>query len=502
MKINNLNLFNFLGKKINVLIYNDLHGATKNLNSFSTAQDEFYKQNEGEANLTLSGGDVFVDESLTNDIVAQKLCSKTDAIAVGNHDIEGGGYLSGLINKFNLKGKFLSSNIIYKKQTQLSKDIFKSNIIEKNGMKIGVIGISPFDFKKLSFVNKKTEFIDFEQIDKAIVSVKNEVEKLKEQKADIIFLLAHTGEFSPDQKDNYYNLLANIDGINVIVGGHDHRQVDRWFINSSGEPVKIISTGQSPQHYFEGNLDVVAKLNLEIDSGVLEKDKCSSEFEELENAQITDDSEVLYELDEPLVPSKPVLGHCEIANIIADSNLYYANKHTKNAPADFAFVNSGTIRGNFDKNEVTKQDIQTVVPFTSSELVKTNLSKKQIINTLNWCAKSTSFAKISPGLMQVSGLEYTVKPDLTVCDVHILDDEGNIKYNLDDFDDDDCFSAVYDVFLMTGVTGLKDLKKDWENDPEIKKEIEFFRASRQVALGEYLSDNADLKDYKTTRIKT
>lgn len=92
MKIYNLlSNTNFLGTKVNAIVYNDLHGSTKHLNEFENVQDSFYKQNDGEINLTLSGGDVFLDKSPNNDIVAQKLCKKTDAIALGNHDIEGGG---------------------------------------------------------------------------------------------------------------------------------------------------------------------------------------------------------------------------------------------------------------------------------------------------------------------------------------------------------------------------------------------------------------------------
>lgn len=375
-------------------------------------------------------------------------------------------------------------------------------MIEKNDTKIGVIGASPFDFKKLAFVNEKIDFIDIKQLDETIESVEQEAQKLKRNGAEIIFLLAHTGEYSPDEKDNYYDKFANIDGINVVVGGHDHRQVDRWIETDSGSFAKIISTGQSPDHYFEGNLDIIGLLNLEVENGELEKDKCISKFQKIENDDEIDDSEVVFELEEGLKSSKPIFGHSEIGNIVADSNLWFVNSRTKGKPADFAFVNAGTIRSTFSNKEVTLNDIRSVVPFTNSKLIKTDLTKKQIIDTLNWCAESTSFGKVSPGMMQVSNLEYTVNPDLSVSDVHILNDDGSIKYNLDDFDDDDKFCAVYDDFLMTGVAGLKDLKKDYIENPELKDEIEFFYTSRQQALEAYLNENEEIKEYESLRIKT
>lgn len=369
-----------------------------------------------------------------------------------------------------------------------------------DGTKVGIIGASPFDFKKLAYINNEVDFIDIKQLDETLDIAEVEANKLKKQGADIIFFLAHTGELSPDEQDNYYNEFANIKGINVVVGGHDHRQVDRWVVNKYDEPVKIISTGQSKDHDFDGNLDIIAKLKLEVENGVLEKDKCETEFVKLQGCEGAECEDTIFELKEPLKPSKPIFGHSEIGNVVADSNLWYVNKHTKGKKADFAFVNAGTIRANFDNVNVTSDDVKSVVPFTTSTLIKTKLTKEQIINTLNWGALSTSFGKTSPGCMQVAGMEYTIDEDLSVYDVHILNPDGSIKYDLDNFGDDEEFEAVYDVFLATGVAGLKDLKKDWEENEEIKNEIEFFNTSRQDALSEYLSEIDDLGNYQKQRI--
>ena len=104
------------------------------------------------------------------------------------------------------------------------------------------------------------------------------------------------------------------------------------------------------------------------------------------------------------------------------------------------------------------------------------------------------FGKVSPGIMQVSGLEYTIEKDLSVSNIHILNQDGTIKYNLDDFDENDTFTCVYDVFLATGVAGLSALKKE-QND----NTIEYFNISRQDVLIDYLS-KAEIFDYKNTRI--
>ena len=149
----NINPVNFQGEKVNLIVYNDVHGSTKHVDSFVAEQDKFYKQNPDGINITLCGGDLFLDESPNNEIVAAKVAKVTDAIAVGNHDIDAGNHLAKLIDKFDMFKKWLSVNIRYKKETPLEEKICQSNIIERNGKKVGVIGVSPFDFDKLRFKN-------------------------------------------------------------------------------------------------------------------------------------------------------------------------------------------------------------------------------------------------------------------------------------------------------------------------------------------------------------
>lgn len=486
----------FTGTKINTLYYNDLHSSIKYVDTFLEEQDEFYRQNPNDINITLCGGDMFLDENSNNEIVAEKLGPKTDAISVGNHDLEQGENLARTIDKYNLQGKFLSTNLKYTKPTPLSK-IPKSKIIEKQGEKIGIIGVSPFDFNHITFMNPKTDFIKVRPFDETIKIIKNEVKKLEQNGIDKIFLLAHTGNQSKSGDIDYYKELAKIGGIDVIIGGHDHNETDRWETSERGEPVKIVATGKTPTKHFGENLDVFGILNLEFDNnGALIKEKCTNTFEAITNNGTPQTGETIFTLDRPLKRSNPLFGHSEIGNIIADSSLWYVNTYSDAEPADIAFVNAGTIRDNFDDPYVTKADINSALPFTTSTLIKTTLTKKQIIDTLNWCALSTSFCKVTPGLMQVAGLEYTIKPDLKVTSVHILNSDGTIKVDLDKCDDDEKFTVVYDIFLTTGVAGLSEMKKDLANDSD----IEYFDASRQDALYEYLTTCPKLQNYKFPRI--
>ncbi len=463
---------------------------------------KFYRGGGGKncINLTLSGGDVFLDTSKTNERVAEKLLSKTDAIALGNHDLESGGnYLDKLIKKFNLQDKFLSLNTF----SNRFKICDGGKIITRGGEKFGVIGVSPFDYEKLAFIHKGNNDIRVQDIEASVSLIKREVERLEKCGVNKIFLLAHTGDKGENHQE-YYTRFAKIGGIDVIIGGHDHKEIDRVEISKRGEPVKIVSTGASTEHGFGENLDYFGLLDLEFDDdGVLVIDKCKNTFyktadfeTKIQNADNQADDNVIRTLNKPLKPFKVNQAHREIGNMVADSNLWYANKYTKGQKADFALVNPGTIRDSFDSKDVTEDKIISTLPFTVSKLIKTDLTKRQIIDTLAWGALSTSFDKVSPGVMQVSGMEYTINPDLSISDVHILNEDGSIKYDLDDFNDEDKFICVYDIFLATGAAGLSSLKKE-EDCPN----IEYFNVSRQEAMFEYLSKADKLKDWTSVRIK-
>ncbi|MBQ9149989.1 bifunctional metallophosphatase/5'-nucleotidase [bacterium] len=486
---------NFLGTKINTLFYNDLHGSTVNIDSFLEAQNNYYKNHQNQTNLTLSGGDVFVTTNKDNETVAKKLCTQTDAIALGNHDIESGNYLADLIKKFALKGKMLSANLLFRKESEMEKAIAPSTIIEKNGEQIGVIGISPFNFRTLCFTTKENEFFDVKPFDETVEIIKKEVENLTSKGINKIFLLAHTG-ISDESKIEYYQKLAQIAGIDVIIGGHDHLQIDEWMQSENGEPVKVASTGKSKDYVFRENLDTYGILELDFDdNGVLIKENTKTKFERIEQKEEEDTSPIVAKLDEPVLKGNILYGNSEVGNIVSDAQFWYVNKNTKGDKADFAFVNAGTIRADL-KKAVTEKNIQQVVPFVSQKFIKATLTKKQVINTLNWCALSTTFQKVTPGVMQVANMTYEINPDNTVSNVLVYDENGNIKYNLDELDDDFEFSVVYDDFLATGVAGLVDLKKDVEND----ESIEIFNVTRQQALKEYLT-NGEIKEYRTPRIK-
>lgn len=504
MQIQNNMKIPFKSTDISILYFNDIHGKVENLPSFKTAVDCFDKENNNKTTLKLSGGDINVDTSIeTNSFIHQFMnLIKLDASALGNHDIEGGDFFIKAIEKTTPNYKYLASNIDITKKNLLQNHISKSTILERNGEKIGVIGVAPFDYKSLAMLAPFNDYINIHDLDQTVKDISQEVSKLEKQGINKIFLLAHTGEKSPTDVE-YYKEFAKIGGIDAIIGGHDHIKVDKWYSSERNEPVKVVSTGKTPEKGFNENLDSFGVLDLSFDdNGVLIPDKSTNTIKETSLYPKSEDISILIEKhfnNSEILTACPKKLHCEskltqenpVADLAADAMLWVINKETKGQKADIAFVNSGTVRGDNLAENITVGQIKQSLPFTAQTLIKTTLTKKQIMDTLNWCAESTKFNKISPGLMQVSGMQYSIDGNNKVKNVYIVDEENNIKEILDNAPDDKEYTVIYDIFLMTGVAGLKDLKKS-----PLDKDVEYFPYSRQEAVIKYLKENFKGKDLK------
>lgn len=508
-----MNPISFKGNTaFNVLYFSDVHSKTNNLSQFKTAVDKFDKENKDNNTLKLAGGDLCMDTAIKPNMLILKFMSLIglDASSVGNHDLEGGTYFAEIIEKVKPTFKFLSANIDFSRENKVEDKIAKSTIIERKGERVGVIGISPLDYGKLTFVAPFNDFAKVKNFDDTVKSVKNEIKHLEKQGVNKIFLLAHTGKESKDGIE-FYKQLAKIGGIDVIIGGHDHKEYDSWFTSDRGEPVKIVSVGKADDKDIIGeDLDSFGTLKTVFDNnGVLVPDKCVNS---VEITQSYPKSKSILEMEEKLLHTHKIVTCSDkelssknriteenpVGSLAADAVLYVVNKETKGQKAQIAFVNSGTVRGGLPEGDITVGDVKQALPFTSSTIIKTNLTKEQIINTLNWCAESTTLPKVAPGVMQVGGMRYTIGPDNKVKDVYLVNKDGSFGEKLDNQPSDKEYTVAYDIFLLTGVAGLSELKKEPNN-----ANIEYYPHSRQDAVIEYFNDNFKNKplEFKTNRIE-
>jgi 2',3'-cyclic-nucleotide 2'-phosphodiesterase (5'-nucleotidase family) len=169
-----------------------------------------------------------------------------------------------------------------------------------------------------------------------------------------------------------------------------------------------------------------------------------------------------------ILGESPVIGQLKHVDPIPKNNLIEENPWAdfvsdavrKNLDADVVLINSANFRGSVDYGTVTERDISSIFPF-NNKLYKVKLSEKDLVGAISQCAKSLQAKNSKPGLMQVSGLAYSVNSQGELQSLIYTDKQGE-KHSIDvnNPDPNKYYTAVYDEFLIGGGDNLEMLKKE------------------------------------------
>jgi len=243
-------------EKITILHTNDLHSRIEpfssrdpkfaNLGGLSRLSTMVDKIRKVEKNvILLDAGDIFQGTPYFNMFGGElefKLMSnmKYDASTLGNHDFDNG--VDGLIEQLpNAKFSFLNCNYDFSK-SKLKDYVKPYKIIEKNGIRIGILGIG---IKLEGLVDKKN-YGDIIYND-PISNANRVAEELKNQKqCDLVICLSHLG-FKYDDP----NLVSDIQfaekskNIDLIIGGHTHTFLKKpeKIKNADGKKILVNQVG-------------------------------------------------------------------------------------------------------------------------------------------------------------------------------------------------------------------------------------------------------------------
>ena len=201
------------------------------------------RKNEGEI-LLLDAGDIFQGTpyfNLFKGEVEFKLMSKMkyDASTMGNHDFDIGldGFNKALAHA---EFPFICSNYDFS-NTVLNNKTLPYKIIEKKGIKIGIIGIG---IQLEGLVGKKM-YGETIYLDPIKIANKYAAELKNEKNCELVICLSHLGYQYKSNKVSDIKLAKNTSNIDVILGGHTHTFLEKAsiFQNANGEPVIINQAG-------------------------------------------------------------------------------------------------------------------------------------------------------------------------------------------------------------------------------------------------------------------
>jgi len=200
-----------------------------------------------------------------------------DATVVGNHD-----YLSRpdtlwrMIEGADVQGKVatLGANFdlsAYDQPENFRKYIPSSVILERSGMKIGVIGLSTFDYV-FSF------WLDPVKTQEPIEVAQRIANELRPQ-VDVLLVVSHNS-FSVNEQ-----IARSVSGIDAVISGHSHHKtVKPSLIENAGRLIPVVETGSWGRFLGELRLgvDVVTKSVRFLDYALTPVDSSAPEDSDVE----------------------------------------------------------------------------------------------------------------------------------------------------------------------------------------------------------------------------
>jgi len=288
-----------------------------------------------------------------------------DGMTVGNHEFDDGPeVLRGFMDAVEFP--VLMSNADVSAEPALANKLAKSAVVERDGERYGLIGLTTEDTAELASPGPNVIFTD------SVEAVQGEVNQLTADGVDRIIVLSHSG-FRVDQV-----VAAAVDGIDVIVGGHSNTFLSNTDESASGPYPLMVGDTAIVQAYaygkYLGELSVtfdaagqVVEATGEpiiIDGQVVENEAVVSRLVELAKPLDEIRNKVVAESGDLIDGNREVcrVQECPMGNLVADAML----ERVSDQGIDIALMNSGGIRASIDKGEITMGEVLTVLPFQNT----------------------------------------------------------------------------------------------------------------------------------------
>lgn len=172
-----------------------------------------------------------------------------DAVTLGNHEFDNGvDTLETVLKEATFP--IVSSNYNVKKSA-IAEFVEPYRIIEKDGVRIGVIGLGI----ELEGLVMKSNYEGVKYLDPVKTVKKYERFLKKRKKCDLIICVSHLGGDSTSTKVNDFTIAKNSKYVDLIIGGHSHFMLENVKTkNAKGKNVQIAQMGKSG--FYLGRIDL------------------------------------------------------------------------------------------------------------------------------------------------------------------------------------------------------------------------------------------------------
>lgn len=393
-----------------------------------------------------------------------------DVVAPGNHDYDQG---VEVFKEFvrNVDATFLGSNIVDKDTREVVDYLESYTIVEEAGVSIGIFSLLT---ENMSGMTTPERFANHDVLPE-IETASRLVDSLRKESVDLIIAVTGIG-LRHDKR-----VASTVEGIDVIIGSHSATALEVPYEDSINHTVIC-------QAY--GHLSSIGFLDLWIDRQTKRIAGYRGELVDLLSEQIDEDT-VMLEIVEKWrsITQKgfdEVIGYSEeeltragfeetaIGNLITDAMREYFN-------TDFAIHNSGGIRDNLPKGDITYRDCYNIDALSNTAVVM-EMSGRDITQAIEIGVNGHH------AIFQVSGLKYRYDSQKPIGSrvIEISMNDGS------PIDPDEKYSLVTNSFLAAG-GGEYVIFKSGEN---IQDSFHYLRS----VIADYIKKHTPIRGYIEGRI--
>ena len=333
-------------------------------------------------------------------LMEMMMSMKYDAMAIGNHEFDYGS--DNFFEQMNrVPFPVLGANIFYKGTNHPYSRPY--TIIEKDGIRLGVIGVIGQDARSVALPSGITN-LDFPD---PIPIVRKHVKEL-EPLVDLIVVLAHQGKTGPMQTDaenrpevqrdfdEDIRLTTEVEGIDVFVGGHAHRGIEVPFVNPKTGTIIVQTYGYGTR---------LGYLKVKVNGGKVVSHE--GELMKVWSDQLSPDSVVAAKIAKYKKLLAPKIGIVQgrlekrlVRDYNRESSLgnFVADVMKEISGAQAAVTNAGGLRADLPEGEVTNGNVLDALPFVNTVVV-CEMTGAQIREVME-----QGFS-LERGMIQVSGLK-------------------------------------------------------------------------------------------------
>lgn len=352
---------------------------------------------------------------------------KYDVFVLGNHEFNFGMEALDEILK-DIKAKKLTANFYYKKDDK--RYIDATTIIEKDGVKLGIIGLStPMSAK----FEEDTGNLKDMKFTSPTEEARTQVEKLKAKGVDAIIVIAHMGIENENKipDTGMRDVINAVDGIDVVIAGHMHKDVPSEIIKNTliTEPHRYGTVVSEVDLTFDINdkkeVKLVKKESKTVPVKELEADKKIAEIYKPYHEKLRElNNVVIGQTENEMVPQETKHGvsaafsrDTGLSSFINDVEQHYSG-------ADVVTFSFDHQKARMNKGDIKKKDIIFNYRYAGGDVTVYEMTGKQLKEYMEWSANY--FDTIQPG-----DTEYRYNAERKKSKYVTYDIFGGVNYKID-----------------------------------------------------------------------